>query len=165
MNRRDIPLAADAILRSLAAHRVEYLLIGGLAVQAHGHVRTTQDVDVLPAPGRANLDRLAAALVELRARPSGGGELPGRAPLDGATIERAKVLGLDTDAGGVDIHTSPPGAKAYASMRPHALELDVFGIHVAVVGRDDLIAMKRAAGRPLDRGDVVALTMPERPDA
>jgi hypothetical protein len=35
------------------------------------------------------------------------------------------------------------------------------GIGIAVVGLDDLIAMQRAAGRPLDRGDVIALTTPE----
>lgn len=160
MTRRDVPLAADAILRCLSDHGVDYLLIGGLAVQAHGHVRTTQDADVLPAPGLANLDRLAAALAELNARPSGDGSLPGGV-LDGAAIEGAAVLSLDTDAGGVDVHTSPPGAASFAAMRGRALELEVAGTRVAVVGRDDLIAMKRAAGRPLDRGDVIALTAPE----
>ena len=50
-------------------------------------------------------------------------------------------------------------------MRKRALELEVAGTRVAVVGLDDLIAMKRAAGRLLDRGDVIALTMPERPHA
>lgn len=163
MTRREVPLAADAILRCLADHAVDYLLIGGLAVQAHGHVRTTQDADLLPAPGRANLDRLAAALVELNARPSGGGALPEERPLDGAAIESAGVLTFDTDAGGVDVHTAPPGATTYAAMRERALELEVTGTRVAVVGRDDLIAMKRASGRPLDRGDVIALTLPEPP--
>lgn len=162
MTRSDVPLAADAILRCLAEHAVDYLLIGGLAVQAHGHVRTTQDADVLPAPGRANLDRLAAALAELNARPVGGATLP-RGALDGEAIENADVLGLDTDAGGVDIHLSPPGGASFAAMRQRALELDIAGTHVAVAGRDDLIAMKRASGRPLDRGDVIALTAPERP--
>lgn len=163
MTSRDVPLAADAILRSLADHGVDYLLIGGLAVQAHGHVRTTQDADLLPAPDRPNLDRLASALADLNARPSRGESLPRGEALDGAAIEAADVLALDTDAGGVDVHRSPPGARKFAAMRSRALELDVAGVRVAVVGRDDLIAMKRASGRPLDRGDVVALTQPERP--
>lgn len=163
VTRRSVPLAADTILRCLADHAVDYLLIGGLAVQAHGHVRTTQDVDLLPAPGRANLDRLAAALAELNARPSGGGAVP-PGGLDGAAIEGAGVLALDTDAGGVDVHTAPPGAASFAAMLQRALELEVAGTRVVVVGRDDLIAMKRAADRPLDRGDVIALTAPERPE-
>lgn len=163
MTKRDVPLSADAILRCLDEHEVDYLLIGGLAVQAHGHVRTTQDADLFPAPERANLDRLAAALAELNARPSGGGPLLGGGALDGAAIEAADVLALDTDAGGVDVHRAPPGATSFAAMRKHALELEVAGTRVAVVGLDDLIAMKRAAGRPLDRGDVIALTLPDRP--
>ena len=163
MTRREVPLAADAILRCLADHGVDYLLIGGLAVQAHGHVRTTQDADVLPAPERANLDRLASTLAELNARPSGGGTFPRRAVLDGAAIEAADVLALDTDAGAVDVHRAPPGATSFAAMRKRALELEVAGTRVAVVGLDDLIAMKRAAGRPLDRGDVIALTVPHAP--
>ena len=61
------------------------------------------------------------------------------------------------------MHRSPPGAKDFAAMRRRALELEVAGTRVAVVGRDDLISMKRASARPLDRGDVIALTQPERP--
>jgi hypothetical protein len=37
----DVPLDAERILRALAEHGVDYVLIGGLAVQTHGHVRTT----------------------------------------------------------------------------------------------------------------------------
>lgn len=162
MTRRDVPLAADAILRCLADHEVEYLLIGGLAVQAHGHVRTTQDADLLPAPGAANMERLSAALHALNARPSGGGELAEGEELDAGAIARAKILALDTDAGGVDVHLAPPGAASFASMRKRALELEVAGVRIAVVSRDDLIAMKRAAGRPLDRGDVIALNAAKR---
>lgn len=43
MTRREVPLDAGRILEAFAAHAVEYTLIGGLAVQAHGHTRTTQD--------------------------------------------------------------------------------------------------------------------------
>lgn len=59
------------------------------------------------------------------------------------------------------MHLSPPGADAYGRVRARALVIEVAGISVAVAGKDDLIAMKRAAGRPLDRGDVIALTSDE----
>ena len=52
----------------LLEHDVEYVLIGGLAVQTHGHVRTTNDADLIPAPDPANLGRLADALSSLDAR-------------------------------------------------------------------------------------------------
>ncbi|MBI2983082.1 MAG: hypothetical protein HYY42_02685 [Chloroflexi bacterium] len=62
MTRRDEP-ASDPrrIFEVLARHRVDYVLIGGLAVVAHGHTRNTRDVDLRAAPERANLENLAAA--------------------------------------------------------------------------------------------------------
>jgi hypothetical protein len=56
----------------LADYRVRYVVIGGVAVAAHGYVRATEDVDLVPDPDRDNLDRLGKALVSLDAgsRPS-----------------------------------------------------------------------------------------------
>jgi hypothetical protein len=48
VSRRTTPLDARRIFEALAGHDVEYVLIGGLAVQAHGHTRTTQGVDLVP---------------------------------------------------------------------------------------------------------------------
>jgi hypothetical protein len=64
----ETPLDAERILRALAEHQVDYILIGGLAVQTHGHVRTTNDADLIPAPDPANLKRLASALRSLEAQ-------------------------------------------------------------------------------------------------
>jgi len=155
VTRRETPLRAADILAALADHRVDFVIIGGLAVQAHGHVRTTQDVDLFPAPGRANLERLAEAVLSLGARAAGG------ALVDAARIEAAGTLTLDSPLGGIDVHLAPPGATAYEAVRSRALEIEVAGIRVAIAGKDDLIAMKRASGRPLDRGDVIALTADE----
>jgi hypothetical protein len=58
MTRREVPLDARRILEALGEHHVDYTVIGGLAVQAHGHPRTTQDVDLVPAPGAPNRARL-----------------------------------------------------------------------------------------------------------
>ncbi|HWA53829.1 MAG TPA: DUF6036 family nucleotidyltransferase [Solirubrobacterales bacterium] len=79
MSEPETPLDAERILRALAEHEVDYVLIGGLAVQTHGHVRTTNDADLIPAPDPANLERLASALslpeakalVDLHEVPSG----------------------------------------------------------------------------------------------
>jgi hypothetical protein len=151
VTRREIPLDAAAILRALALHRVDFILIGGLAVQAHGHTRTTQDLDLVPEPSSANLARLLSALEELGARQVGATG-PGQLHLP-----TTGVVELDTHAGGVDVHLDPPGAAPYRALRSRALELNV-GVGVLVAGRDDLIAMKRASGRPIDRGDILALT-------
>jgi predicted nucleotidyltransferase len=55
-------LNIQAVLRELVAGSVEFLLIGGVAVGYHGHIRATKDVDVVPAPDRLNLERLAGVL-------------------------------------------------------------------------------------------------------
>jgi hypothetical protein len=162
MVRREEPLDAAHIVRCLARHRVDYLIIGGLAVQAHGHVRTTQDADLLPSPETANLERLAGALAELRARPAGSPVAPKGFRLDAEALAAANAISLDTDAGGVDVHRRPPGSRPYPELRRAALVLRVGGVEVPFVGRDDLIAMKRAARRPIDLGDIAALTESER---
>jgi hypothetical protein len=156
-------LDAARILHTLFEADVAYVVIGGLAVQAYGHTRTTQDVDVVPDPDPANLKRLANALDALGAREAGQGRV-----LDAsALVERfaaSAVVSMDTDAGGVDVHLSPPGAAPYPELAARALVIEVGGVRVAIAGRDDLIAMKRASGRPIDRGDVIALTAAERSD-
>lgn len=99
---------------------------------------------------------------ELGARPAGSRAAPREFRLDAVTLASTEVLSLDTDAGGVDVHRSPPGSRPYPELRGAALVLDVAGVEVPFVGLDDLIAMKRAARRPIDRGDIAALTEPER---
>jgi hypothetical protein len=163
VTRREVPLDAAQILIALDRHEVDYVLIGGMAVQAHGHVRTTQDADLLPAPEPGNLRRLAAALEELGARPAGVDQPPAEWVLDSSWFTNG-VVALDTRAGGVDVHGEPPGGAGYEQVRARALVLDVAGARVPVAGLDDLIAMKRASGRPIDRGDILALTQPSADD-
>jgi hypothetical protein len=159
MTRRETPLDAFRILEALTEHDVDYVLIGGLAVQAHGHTRTTQDVDLVPSRSSANLARLTLALEALHARPAGHSLDPSTERL---ALPADGVASLESDAGGVDIHLSPPCAPVYADLRERALIIEVRGLQVAVASRDDLIGMKRASGRPIDRGDVLALTQPRR---
>jgi hypothetical protein len=56
------------LFRALARHGVEYVTVGGVAIQAHGAQRLTQDLDVAIAASKDNLDRLAAALSDVDAR-------------------------------------------------------------------------------------------------
>jgi hypothetical protein len=62
-------LDVDAILLALVAQGVEFLVIGGLAVAVHGYPRATKDVDIIPWPDAANLERLYCALAAIAARP------------------------------------------------------------------------------------------------
>lgn len=155
----DQPLDAERILRRLAEHGVAYVLIGGLAVQTHGHVRTTNDADLIPDPDPANLERLAAALRELDARPLNPGAED--VEVDAKMLPRATIWQFATRDGGVDVIHEAPGARPFAELSERALHVRLDDIDVPVVSLDDLIHMKLARGRPVDLADVAALTDPD----
>jgi hypothetical protein len=68
---------------------------------------------------------------------------------------------LATRHGAVDVLHDAPGAPTYDELRSRALEIQLGEMTIAVAGRDDLISMKRASGRPIDLEDLAALTEPE----
>jgi predicted nucleotidyltransferase len=149
------------IFEVLARHKVDYVVIGGLAVVAHGHTRNTRDVDLMAASDRANLKRLAAAFRELAARLSGvDAHLLDIDVYDPATLASGANFTLETAAGGLDYFNDVPGAAAFDELRQRALIVDLDGLRIPVVGLDDLIRMKQASGRPQDLSDIAALTAP-----
>lgn len=158
----DAPTAPLAIFRALNHHEVEYMVIGGVAVQAYGHVRTTQDVDILVAPDDRNLERLAAALGRLRARLKGvDAHLLDVDLTDPAQLREGANFGLATRAGGLDVWTDAAelkGARSWEEMSSRAVSAEVAGERIPFVDRDDLIRMKHAAGREKDLEDIAALT-------
>jgi hypothetical protein len=156
----DVELDAERILVVLAEASVDYVLIGGLAVQTHGHLRTTIDVDVLPRPDPSNLARLADALNTLDARVLNSGHEGER--VDAAMLPRATLWQFATRHGAIDVLHEAPGAPPYDELRERALEIRLGDMTVAVAGRDDLINMKRASGRPVDLDDVAALADPQQ---
>lgn len=150
------PLEAERILRALDDHDVDYVLIGGLAVQTHGHVRTTNDADLIPAPDPANLERLAAALRALDARVLNPGSED--VPIDARMLPRATIWQFETRDGGVDVMHEVPDGDPYEQLSERALRVRLGDIEVPVVSLDDLIRMKLARGRSIDLEDVAALT-------
>jgi hypothetical protein len=153
------PLDVERIFAALDAHAVEYVVVGGIAVQAHGYVRMTNVVDLIPSPAPANLERLARALIELEARVLNPGKED--LPIDARMLPRATLWQLSTRHGDVDVLHDAPGAAPFAQLRERALVIALGGHAIPIAGRDDLIRMKRAAGRPVDLADIAALTEPE----
>lgn len=153
-----------AILVALVARRVDFVVIGGLAVGHHGYPRATRDVDIVPAPDPENLDRLWQALVELDAQPLALGdfrveELP--APLSRDGLDRGGNWDLATAHGRLDIIQYRAGAletpKDYRRLRASAVpERHPFGTWW-VAGYEDLIDLKVLAGRDQDLVDIRAL--------
>lgn len=154
----DTPLDAERILRALAEHEVDYVLIGGLAMQTYAHVRATNYADLIPAPDPANLDRLAAALRSLDARMLNPDEED--TEIDAKMLPRATIWQFVTRDGGIDVMHEVPGGRSYGELSEGALVVRLGDINVPVVGLDDLIQMKLARGRPVDLSDVASLTDP-----
>ena len=152
----DPPLDAEHLLRALAQHKVDYLLIGGLAVQTHGHVRSTNDADIIPAPERPNLERLAAALRQLQAKPLNPGH--DEAEITADLLPRANLWQFATPSGEIDVAHEVPGGGTFEELMRRALRVRIDEMEIAVVSLDDLIRMKLASGRPIDLDDVAALT-------
>ena len=154
----DHPFSPERIFAALEKHGVDYVTIGGVAANAHGSRRLTLDVDIVPAPETPNYKRLAAALDELDA-PETAVDSRFRTldPRDSFDLARADVLKLPTSAGDLDLVNRPAGSPPYKDLRAHSVEVEVRGIRLRVVSLDDLIALKRASGRPQDLRDIADL--------
>lgn len=137
------------LLRRLADAGVDFVVIGGYAAIAHGSVQITRDLDICYSDDEANLKALGGALVALDSRLRGVSDDVPFVP-DGATFRRTRVLTLDTTEGPLDILADPAGAPGYKTLKKRAIETRVAGEAVLVASLDDLLAMKRASGRPKD---------------
>jgi hypothetical protein len=145
-------------LETLAKHRVRFVVIGGLGGRLRGSTTVTDDVDVCYSRSEDNLERMASALKELHATLRG-------APKDVPFIINSRSLKLgdsftfDTDAGKLDILGHPSGIPGgYEELERTSDEMSLgFGLAVRVASIDDLIRMKRAAGRPKDLIEVEVL--------
>ncbi len=151
------------LVETLERHRVRYVVIGGIAAIAHGNKRATFDLDITPDLDRRNLQRLASALRELNAHLRGMDELEhDLSPTNPDHLALGGNWTLATDAGSLDVMSDPSGAAPYAALDSRGIDVQLGGRPIRVVGRDDLIAMKRAAGRPKDLDDVAALNVASR---
>jgi hypothetical protein len=150
------------IFAALHRHEVDYVTIGGIAANAHGSRRLTLDVDIVPEPRDSNYRRLASALDELgapaTAEDSGFRDLD---PRDSFDLARADILKLATAVGDLDVLNRAIGSPPYEDLRKRAIEVEVRGTPVRIASLDDLIAMKRASGRPQDLRDIAELTAAE----
>ncbi len=152
---KDLEQLKEAIRRFHSAG-IEFILIGGLAMLAHGANTLTQDVDLAYALDSQNIERLAAFLPTIHAR------VLGRPANDNFVItperlQRVRFLNLDTDLGAVDVMRDIPGVDSFEGLAQRAVSIDFGGFTVRVASLDDLISMKRAANRPKDQGHLYEL--------
>lgn len=136
------------LLGAFSSSNVEYLVVGGWAVSVHSEPRFTKDLDLLVGPSAENLERAARALQRFGA--------------PDAIVAAARSLGPDeflffgTPPARVDLLRSIPGVS-FGEAFARRLDVDWAGTIVHVIGKQDLIAAKRAAGREKDLRDLRAL--------
>jgi len=141
-------------LDALNEAAVEYVVVGAYALAAHGIVRATGDIDIFVRPSEQNANRVINALMKFGAPLS----LHGVEQSDFETPEVVYQLGLPPRR--IDLLTTISGVsfdEAWASKD----EIEVDGRSFYVLGREALLANKRASGRPKDLADVEALERSE----
>jgi predicted nucleotidyltransferase len=137
------------LLRVLADHNIEFIIVGGAAAIIHGSSRLTQDLDIVYRRTPINITRLANALKDhapyLRGAPPG---LPFQWTEE--TIEMGLNFTLETDIGQIDLFGEITGGGNYDNLISHTIEIELFGARCRCLDLEALISTKRAAGRPRD---------------
>jgi hypothetical protein len=127
---------------ALNAAGVQYVIVGGIAVAAHGVVRATAAMDIVADPDPANMQALARAL------PAMGGE----------ALARPAPFKVQTRNGDVQVLNRLPGVPAYQQLAREAIDVDLGGgILAPVCSLGALRAMKLRSGRPRDLVDIFEL--------
>jgi predicted nucleotidyltransferase len=151
----------DDLLAALTNAKVEFIIIGGIAVGVHGFVRATEDLDIVPDPAPENLARLARVLAEIGARHVGLGDFSSDDfpydPTDPTQLAEGANFRLDTNHGALDILQWVAGIQtdpAYRELIHQATTVEFRGAQICVCGIEHLRAMKRAAGRDRDLADL-----------
>ncbi|MBS0366378.1 MAG: hypothetical protein JSR67_11225 [Proteobacteria bacterium] len=148
----------ERILRALAKREVRYVLVGATAARLQGFPRLTADADISPAVDHDNLERLARALRDLHARVYTEAVPEGLAfSCDAATLGRARLWNLVTDAGRLDLIFEPTGTGGYEDLTRSALTYEVFGVQVRAASLQDILRSKRASNRPQDAQDALVI--------
>ena len=109
------------LIAALDAARIEYVVIGGFAVAAHGYVRATKDLDIVPSPAPDNLERLAGLLQDLDAELYGTGDFDAAEfpfdPLDPKQLAEGGNFLLQTRLGRRDMMQWVPGIDVEPAYR------------------------------------------------
>lgn len=160
-----------SIFQALNERNVQYLVVGGVAVIAHGHLRLTKDLDLVIALESANVRTAMDALGQLGYRP--------KVPVAAAdfadpakrelwrTTKQMLVFQLVSDElreAPIDVFVEEPFDFAAEWARAPRFALSD-RISVPVVSLDRLLEMKRRAGRPTDQNDIAMLSyrLPDTP--
>lgn len=143
-----------SLLQALHERGVRFVVIGGVAVAAHGYIRATADLDLVPDPDPENLERLIQVLDSLKATLPTAANRRFDPSQDAQVIRRGGNVTADTELGGLDVVQLAQGVPTYSQLADDAIESDVLGVPVRVCSLERLREMKQAQGRTQDQADL-----------
>ena len=149
------------ILSQLHDHHVEFVIVGGVAASLHGGSRVTFDLDVVPSLAQESWQAVVDLLWSLGARP----RIP--EPLDRIrdaeqvrrwrTDKGMLALNFRTPDGSTEVDLLVSESDTFDALRQRAVKVTVGERTFLVASIDDLIRMKREAGRSQDLLDIAEL--------
>jgi hypothetical protein len=146
----------ESILTTLDDHKVDFVIVGAIALVLQGSARVTRDLDICYAREQANLERLARALKPLAPTLRGAPpDLP--FTLDVATLKAGLNFTLQSTAGDLDLLGEITGIGGYAAVQRLSIAMPVYGRDQRVLSLDGLERAKRAAGRLKDLADLAEI--------
>lgn len=137
----------QVVFKSLNSHEVKYLVIGGVAAIAHGSMRSTFDLDILIEPTLENARRLLEALLAIGF---------GTASLTTPENVVKNEITIFRDLVNIDVQTRTPGLDFSAAWQ-RRVKMSAHGVDFDAISLEDLLASKRAVGRPKDLLDIESL--------
>jgi hypothetical protein len=139
------------LLREFERHQVDYALIGGVALNLHGIVRATEDIDLFVRPDEANVERLRQALRAVWPDPDieqiTAADLAGEYP----TVR----YGPPAEEFVIDLLSRLGSVFQFDDIQTETIDIE--GVRVRLATPAMLYRMKRDTIRPIDRADAVAL--------
>ena len=146
-----------SLLEALNEHGVRFVVIGGVAVGAHGYVRGTEDLDLVPDPDPENLRCLTAALEELESTLPTVEERRFDPATDASVIRRGGNVTAMTKFGELDVVQRARGVPSYSQLAGDSVQSELLGIPVRVCSLPRLREMKQTQGREQDLADLANL--------
>jgi predicted nucleotidyltransferase len=146
MEKKQLPEEFKDFIKCLNLYKVKYLLVGGWAVGIYGHPRATKDIDFLVSNDKENLEKLQNAFLEF-----------GSPPIDiKAFNEEGYVIRIGSSPTQIDIINKASGININdCFIRKNIMNIE--GIEIMLISKEDLIINKKASGRQTDLGDVEKL--------
>ena len=152
----------EPLLRAFSENHINYLIVGGVAVNLHGYPRFTNDLDILLTLDPENLDKMVTMMESMgyqQRLPIGIQELydeqKARAFIEEKGLTAYSFIHDKYPQFNVDVLVAE--SIDFEKFSEHTMRAEVWNIDVPVVSIDDLIAMKKNSGREKDVQDVVAL--------